>query len=141
MKVIRYLILTLLVVGCSSDKAVIERNGTFYAIAKDGTSNKPFSGELLVWHDNGKLRGKATIKDGKPDGPYAEYYEDGLLIKKKGAYKGEKKVGPWEEYYDNGQLNFKGTYKNGKEHGLFEMYHENGQLEYKETFKDGERID
>jgi len=40
-----------------------------------------------------------------------------------------KPDGPWEEYWSNGKLSWKGNYKvNGKRNGLCEVYHSNGKL-------------
>ena len=33
--------------------------------------------------------------------------------KEQGSFKNGKKEGPWVNYYDNGQLTYKGDYKNG----------------------------
>jgi hypothetical protein len=66
----------------------------------------PFTGEVT-----GKRQG--SIKDGKKDGPWVHYYDNGQLCWK-GTYKDGKRDGPWVEYYDNGQLWLKGTYKDGK---------------------------
>ena len=94
MKTIPYLIITLLVVGCSSEPVdssrLVERNGITYLIAEDGTSKKPCTGKMSKHYENGQLEIKVTYKDGKRDGP-------------------------WEYYYDNGQLDRKILFKNGKQ--------------------------
>jgi antitoxin component YwqK of YwqJK toxin-antitoxin module len=48
--------------------------------------------------------------------------------------------GIWEKYWDNGQLHSKGLYKDGKEEGIWEKYRNNGQLISKDLFKDGRLI-
>ena len=54
-----------------------------------------------------------------------------------------KQDGQWEEYHDNGKLFYKGTYKDGKEDGQWEYYDENGKLDEKESgmYKDGVKQD
>ena len=95
MKSIPYLILTLLVVGCSSEPVdpsrLVERNGITCVIAEDGTSTKPYSGKAVSFHLNGQLKEKGAYKDGKPDGAYEEYHANGQL-KEKGTFKDGKRI-------------------------------------------------
>jgi antitoxin component YwqK of YwqJK toxin-antitoxin module len=57
----------------------------------------------------------------------------------KGSYKDGKRDGPWERYYENGQLEKKGSYKDGELDGLYERYYENGQLESRVLTRTGNR--
>ena len=50
-----------------------------------------------------------------------------------------KQDGPFELYHENGQLEKKGTDKDGHLDGLYEFYHQNGQLKDKGTFNMGEK--
>ena len=45
-----------------------------------------------------------------------------------GNFKDGKEEGLWERYYENGQLREKGNYKNGIEEGSREFYNKNGEL-------------
>ena len=88
---------------------------------KDGLYYKenervPLTGVEERFYENGQLRYKANLKDGKPEGL-------------------------WEYYFDTGQLETKRNFKNGKIDGLHEEYYENGQLRCKENYKDGQIID
>ena len=56
------------------------------------------------------------------------------------SIKNGKKDGLWVYYHDNGKLWKSGTFKDGKEDGPFVFYHENGQLWKKGTYKDGVKI-
>ncbi|MDA7809165.1 toxin-antitoxin system YwqK family antitoxin [bacterium] len=78
-------------------------------------TSTPFTGKL----NEGLQRG--SFKNGKKEGSWEEYRENGLLFKK-GTYKNGKKEGSWEEYRENGLLFKKGTYKNGKKEGSWEEY-------------------
>ena len=51
----------------------------------------------------GNLKLKASFKDGKPEGPWENYYVSGKL-KSKGSYKDGQQKGPWEFYYASGKL-------------------------------------
>ena len=54
-----------------------------------------------------------------------------------GFVKEGKKDGSWVEYYENGKLSAKGNYKDGKENGFWELFNEDGSLKKTETWKDG----
>ena len=106
---------------------LVERNGLYYKKFTD----VPFTGEVTgEWNGN--------LKDGKPEGHWIEYYENGQL-NFKGNFKDGKRDGLSELYYENGQLWLKRTEKDGKLEGLYEYYYENGQLSAKGNYKDGEK--
>ena len=104
---------------------------------KDGKEDGPWVG----YHDNGRVREKGTYKDGKPDGPYVSYNDNGQLLLK-GTFKDGKAEGPWVYYHDNGQLWSKGTYKDGKIDGPWVNYKSDGTVWEKQTgtFKSGVKI-
>ena len=79
------------------------RNGLFY----QKSSDKPFTG---------KVSGK----------------EDGEIIE-------GKREGPWELYHENGQLKSKGNYKNGRKNGFLKYFNKDGSLDKTETWKNGEK--
>ena len=112
------------------------RNETYYPI----NSDKGYSGSVFTLNDNGEKGSEGTLKNGKPNGLWKEYYINGQIIMV-GNFKNGKKDGSWKEYYGkNGQLKEKGTYNNGEWDGPFKSYYENGQLEKEETYKDGKLI-
>ena len=111
-----------------SPNDLVIRNGMFYKKFTD----VPFIGDV-----SGKQNG--TIINGKRDGFWESYYENGQL-NWKGNYKDDCLDGPWEYYYDNGQLSYKGNYIGGKEDGIFEHYKENGKFHKKEKWKNGKVI-
>ena len=104
--------------------------GIFY---HEGT---PLTGKKIVKYPDGQVKSKVTLKDGKPDGLFEEYYENGQ-VKGKGTARNGKPEGLIEMYYENGQVKSKGTFKDGKPEGLIEEYYENGQVKSKGTYKDG----
>ena len=81
-----------------------------------------------------------NYKDGKLDGLFKEWYENGKLDMK-GNYKDGIKDGLWKKWYENGQLVFEMNYKDDKEDGLQRLWYENGQLKSEGNYKDGKRID
>ena len=107
-------------------KDLVKRGGLYFS----KFSEVPFTGKVT-----GKQQG--SFKDGKRDGPYFSYGDNGQLYEK-GTYKDGKKHGLWVRYHKNGQLWDKGTYRDGKEEGYWVRHHENGRLWWKVRYKDGE---
>jgi antitoxin component YwqK of YwqJK toxin-antitoxin module len=56
-------------------------------------------------------------------------------------YKDGKEDGLFEMYHDNGQLGLKGNHKDGKQNGLWEMYSSDGQLWSTICYDNGEKVD
>ena len=56
-------------------------------------------------------------------------------------YKDGKQDGKWSYYYDNGQLQFKSNYKDGKKDGETFWYKENGKFIKAEIWKDNKLIE
>ena len=92
-----------------------------------------------------KLTGseQGSIKNGKREGTWVGYYDNGQLWYK-GDYndsveksKNGDKDGTWVHYWKNGQLRIKYNYKNDKFERAFVSYHENGQLNGKGNYKNG----
>ena len=145
---------------------LVERNGLYYKqltilqiVQRPSLyfSRVPFSGQVKgkwngemrngkmdgpweIYHENGQLYIKGKYKDGKADGLWEYYLENGQLMRKEN-YKNGKQDGLFEFYHWNGQLWEKGHFKDGNKDGLWEYYDENGNLKRKETFKNGKKID
>ena len=136
------LIVLLLIVGCSSDdkeapasqasvekesekeapvsqaREPIDRNTLITSISGlqyAPGSDKPYSGESVLYYESGQKMSEGTWKDGK---------EDGL----------------WTGWYENGQKMLEGTYKDGELNGLWTGWYKNGQKKYEETYKDRQFI-
>jgi antitoxin component YwqK of YwqJK toxin-antitoxin module len=111
-------------------KDLVEREGIYY---------KKFS----TAHFTGKVTGlsQGTFKDGKRDGPWVRYFDNGQLLDK-GTWKDGKKYGPWVTYHDNGQLWTEGTIKDGKGDGPWVGFLKDGTVndEYTGTFKKGVKV-
>jgi antitoxin component YwqK of YwqJK toxin-antitoxin module len=95
----------------------------------------PFSGDITGYYSNryptpanesttnNQLREKENYKDGKKDGLFEKYYEDGK-IRSKFTYKDGKPIGIGEYFSDNGNLVEKRTHYDGELHVLWERYDE-----------------
>jgi GH24 family phage-related lysozyme (muramidase)/antitoxin component YwqK of YwqJK toxin-antitoxin module len=78
--------------------------------------------------------------DGRKQGIWYEYHDNGELFLKGNYINGEKE-GHWEFYYDNGKLHSKGPYKDDLKDGIWEEYYINGNLEFKGLYKDDELVE
>ena len=81
------------------------------------------------------------------DGLYYKKFSDVPFTGKvdgqeQGLMKNGKRDGSWVTYYNNGDLSTKGDYKNGKSDGSWVGYKQDGTLwkEFTGTFKNGKRI-
>ena len=109
---------------------IVERGGVHYKKFTD----VPFTGKVTG-------RGKGKLKNGKREGLWVHYWDNGQ-ISSKGTYKDGKREGPWVIYYKNGQLMTKGTYKNGRKEGLGVGFYPDGTLieQWTGTYKDGKKV-
>ena len=83
---------------------LVEREGIYY----EAFTDVPFTGEI----DAELIKG--NYKNGKQEGAWVLYWENGQLMTK-GNYKNGKKDGLWVYYFDDGGFNasWSGTFKNG----------------------------
>ena len=129
MKRLLLLFAALLVAGCGekqlSDSAIKkaldeavendslqERNGIYYR----PNESEPYRGWVKLMHnDSEQVKSLAQCRDGRPNGLFMGWHENGQKVKE-------------------------GMMKDGKEHGLYTEWHENGQKRTEVTFKDGEPV-
>ena len=109
------------------------RNGTYYPI----NSDKPYSGKIVSYYENGQLKSSTGLKNGELDGLCENYYENGQL-ESSSTYKDGKLDGLMELFKINGKLNLLINFKEGKEDGEYKSYYENGQLQQSVRYKNGE---
>ena len=117
--------------NCSVNfKDLVRRDGLFF---KKRTDN-PYTGK-----STGDEQG--SLKDGKREGLWSSYYDEGQLSSK-GNYKNGYSDGPWFHYYSNGQLQIKGNYKDGKKEGPWVYYGFDGTVDEKRTgnYKNGVKV-
>jgi antitoxin component YwqK of YwqJK toxin-antitoxin module len=103
-------------------------------VYRDGIHYKKFSEVPFTGKTTGRKQG--SFKNGKAEGPWVSYHDNGQLWSK-GTSKNGKQHGPRVSYWENGQLWSKGTYKDGKRHGPWVFYTDNGTKRFtKEKFDD-----
>ena len=98
----------------------------------------PFSGIIVEYFNNGSLKRRYEIKDGRFHGVQNEWYANGnkeLEINTKNGLPN----GKYHEWYENGQKLICGYLKAGKEDGSFESWYENGQIIEKIEYDNGKR--
>ena len=83
--------------------------------------------EIVEDFMGGKLREKGTIMNGKRNGPFSIYGEDGRLLDK-GTYKDGKKHGTVTSYWKDGTLSEITNFVNGDQYGEFRSYYLSGKL-------------
>ena len=124
------LLLSLISTPCLSETmaSLVERDGIYYK----KFTEIPFTGKVTG----------GSIKDGKKEGKWVEYWGNGQLLSKEN-YKNGKREGESVHYYDSGQVRAQGSWKNGKKEGKWVFYDSNGiegDEDYTGTFKDGKKV-
>ena len=125
---------------------------TFYSFAYQ--IDKNFTGQIVKKYKDGQVKSIENFKNGKLNGEFKEFFENGSLFQmgtfKNGDMKNIKvfyengnlkfeqnlkdRKGKYREYYPNGQLEIEGEVFQGDEIGLWKYYSEEGNLlktEYK----------
>ena len=144
---------------CYESVKVQVRNDRFFL----PNQSLPYSGEnICVYSKNGQYHSQGLITNGKQDGWWTWWKENGELWKKeqykdgdKTGYKkltfnengqielekiylNDKLIGETKyKYYDNGQIKSEENYKDGKQDGKSTGWYENGQISSEGNFKDG----
>ena len=103
---------------------LVERNDLYFEKLTDVPLTAKVSGQY-----NGK------IKNGKKEGFWKEYHDDGQLYEKIYFKNGIRET--YEKYYKSGLLDGKGNFKHGNLDGLWSWYHENGNLHTSRTYTNG----
>jgi antitoxin component YwqK of YwqJK toxin-antitoxin module len=79
------------------------------------------------WYNNGQLMEKYSYINGKKEGLYQLWYDNGQLHKRYNFINNEVE-GLYQSWYDDGNLGDEGKYINGKKEGLYKSWYNNGQL-------------
>jgi len=106
-------------------------------------TNELYSGKVFKNRMGGEKDFEGSYKDGKKDGLWTVWYENGQK-KEEGTYKDGESDGLVTSWYENGQKKYEGNYKqdalgNGIPDGLVTSWYENGQKKYEAKYKDGKK--
>jgi len=126
----------LLIVGCSTDIDTLQKRGdTYYKV----NSDKPFSGLIVNKHESGQKHTKGYLTNGREDGIWTWWYENGQKSKEIDYFDGKTLDVLYKKWDDNGQKE-EGTLKDRKLDGFVTEWYENGQKKYETIYKDGKLI-
>lgn len=105
---------------------------------KEGKQN----GLFQMYTEEGILIDSGTFKDGERDGLTEQFYNDTGKLRVSANYKNGILEGEFKAYYPNENLQGEGNYKNGEMNGVFKEYYENKNIRlsgnYKNSLQDGE---
>ena len=85
------------------------------------------NGEEIKNYKNGAKRIRGMMKDGKRQGVWKSWYEDGTQWSET-TFKDGKKDGATTTWYENGKKRYQGFYTNDTESGKWEYWDENGKF-------------
>jgi antitoxin component YwqK of YwqJK toxin-antitoxin module len=77
--------------------------------------------------------------DGVRSGRYTKYQPYGLMLREQCTYVNGKIEGEYTKWYENGKLRYKAEYVSGVEHGEVKRWNIDGKLIYHRIHKDGQR--
>ena len=134
-----FVLLVLALVGCNeaSQPKCEDINGlmvTNFDVVPDD-----YTGVAFICEE-GKVNNLANFKDGKYDGVWRRWSDNGQL-ELEINWKDDKTDGVRRSWHENGQLKFEENHKEWKLEGLNRYWHENGQLKYEVNWKDGKITD
>jgi antitoxin component YwqK of YwqJK toxin-antitoxin module len=112
----------------------INRNVKGLYQLKDGKKD----GLFTSWHENGQKDGQHSWKDGKQDGLSTYWYENGQK-RSEANFKEGKIDGLSTYWYENRQKRQQHSWKDGKQEGLSTYWYENGQKKEQDSWKDGKQ--
>jgi antitoxin component YwqK of YwqJK toxin-antitoxin module len=93
-------------------------------------------GLYKAWYENGQLSHELYFKLDMPDHLCRSWYENGKLKYEK-KFKDGVLDGLFREWYENGQLQQENNYVMGKPEGLQRLWYENGELAKELYYKNG----
>lgn len=109
-------------------KNAFQRNGFWY-----DEYNNLISGKVKF--DSSLIRGEYNVINGLENGPFVNYR--GNTVEIEGTYKDGKLDGLYKSYYENGNLKREENYKDGELDGIAKWYHENGNIGEEKNYKNG----
>ena len=108
---------TIPIISSETYDNLVKRNGLYY----EKFSDTPFTGKIQgLW--------QGTIKNGKRNGIWHRYYEQGQLWWKCN-FKDGLREGQCIDYFINGNISYRANYKNDILEGYVYFYNEDGTLD------------
>ena len=107
---------------------------SFYSFGYQIDEN--FTGQVIKKYKNGQVKSIENFKNGKLNGEFKEFFEDGSLFQVGTFKNGEMKS--IRVFYENGNLKFEQNLKDRK--GRYKGYYPNGMLEVEGEVFQGDEI-
>ena len=107
---------------------------SFYSFGYQIDEN--FTGQVIKKYKNGQVKSIENFKNGKLNGEFKEFFEDGNLSQIATFKNGDMKN--IKVFYENGKLKFEQNLKNRK--GKYRGYYPNGKLEVEGEVFQGDEI-
>ena len=124
--------LLMVLVGCSNvENQLKDTDNAVFSLDKSNTGRV-----FVLYPDKQKIKTSGTLVEGKLQGRYTEYYENGNLLLVT-TYKDGKQNGYAKKYYPNGKVEIKGQMKNNLAEGKFTFFYEDGHRQSIKNFKKG----
>lgn len=93
-----------------------------------GDDDSPVVEEHKETYDNGNLRIKGKKVNGKREGLWVSYYQNGNKWSET-TFEAGVKSGPTTTYYEDGMMRYTGQYENDLKTGTWKFYTEDGKLD------------
>jgi antitoxin component YwqK of YwqJK toxin-antitoxin module len=117
-------------------KYSVEGNKELQCTIKNGK----LDGKYMSWYDNGEPFEICMYKEGELHGKYMKWNINGQPWVYSN-YKEGKLDGEFKMFYNNGILSEHFHYENGLLHGDYKLFHENGELHKHRIYEKGEVIE
>lgn len=115
--------------GYYSDDSLKIKEGPFEYFSKTGKtsgkgsySNGKYNGLWKWWYEDGQLRDSVMYKEGAPVGESTGWYEDGKVMIKRNFDADGKGNGLYTKYYLSGKLRDSGYFENNKRNGIWTFF-------------------
>ncbi|WP_295720893.1 hypothetical protein [Mucilaginibacter sp.] len=99
----------------------------------------PYTGAFVAYADNGKIAAKGNLKDGSPEGVEVLYDENGNKLSEI-TFKNGLRNGPYKDFYANGILKQEVNNVNDKDDGKAMVYYETGEKHIEFNFAKGVQV-
>ena len=104
----------------------VNPDSTRFTIAVEQQDSIVNNGESIQRHKNGVVRMRGIMKDGKRDGLWKSFYENGTPWSETTFVSGVK-TGKTITWYEDGKKRYEGEYTNDRESGLWNYRDEKGK--------------
>lgn len=110
----------------------LKEDGLFYF------EGEIFTGSFIEKYDDGSVKTRFAIRNGKLHGKSEHYYPNGNLNEIR-SFRNGLKHGKWSKYNENKTLVSTARYRRDLKHGKWKIWDDNGTLRYTLQYRNGEK--